>query len=264
MEEFFYYIKEKCTNEEEYAYEVLMARGFLLEDKRFVISDNSHNKDGEYLNRLLKKYNIGEVDGRIIKLTDIAGIENLYKVEDCREGEAVDYGYNWKVFRQRHHGHKVYVFDLEPFVARYIKSISACGINTWLSCDGNHQNSSANRIVIETSGGGSKVWHEILCTRFLKGQFILNWDKEFSKIKFNNKTKWKTYIELNKAAEFLYTNRIILRYAKDKAMKKISKSMIKHKSPEEINDMFINSVNKILDKIQINEISQRKTPIQGG
>ena len=43
-EEFFNAIREKCSSEEEYAVEVIRARGFLMEDKDLILGDNSYDE----------------------------------------------------------------------------------------------------------------------------------------------------------------------------------------------------------------------------
>ena len=88
MEKFFDYIKQKSTSEEEYTYEVLMARGFLLEDKRFVLSDNSHELDKKYLERIFLKYNIGQIEGNKIIISNPDKIENIFNREDVGGCEA--------------------------------------------------------------------------------------------------------------------------------------------------------------------------------
>ena len=51
IEIFFNALKEKCSSDEEYAAELLKARGFLLEDDGLILSDNSHKSGRQILER---------------------------------------------------------------------------------------------------------------------------------------------------------------------------------------------------------------------
>ena len=253
MEKFFDYIKQKSTSEEEYTYEVLMARGFLLEDKRFVLSDNSHELDKKYLERIFLKYNIGQIEGNKIIISNSDKIENIFNRKDVGGCEAAGNAYDWEMFRNRQHGFKVPVSILEPFVARYIKAISACGINTHGSCDGNHPGEKLVRI--DTSEGGCSCWHTFICKKILSRYFELDWNRTYNEIRFNKDNQWATYIELNRAADFLYSNRVEFRKVKTEAMAPLSCSELRHKTNEELNDIFINNVDNLLKNYIIGKLN---------
>ena len=92
IEKFFNPIKQKCFSKEEYAAELLKARGFLLEDNELALSDNSFfakNRwtreiidspvnDANYLNELLKDQNIGKVQGNKIIIFPNTNVEKIF------------------------------------------------------------------------------------------------------------------------------------------------------------------------------------------
>ncbi len=170
-------------------------------------------------------------------------MEYIFFVDNRIGGEAVCNLWDWRTFVYYEYPPKASVRWLEPFVARYIKAISACGVSTWLSCDGNIS-PSHNEIVIGMDGKPNKLWHKIICERCLASRFNLRWNSTFEKIRFSEKSKWRTYIELNRAAEYLYDNREKLRGIKWKATEGISTSMAVHLSDEELAKLFIDRVNE--------------------
>ena len=246
MEEFFSAIKKTCSGEEEYPVELLKARGFLLEDDKLALSNNSHPQDKEYLTKLLHEGNLGEIKEDAIILFPNGNMEQIFIV-DNRIGFETPGGLgDWRSFVYYECAPKVPVWKLEPFVARYIKAISACGVRTFLSCDGNHpeMKKPPHEIIVEPEGEASKLWHKIICQRCLSSKFNLNWNATFEKISFSETNKWRTYIELNRAAEYLYNNRIALREIRWKAAGNISNSMAVHLPNAELARIFSDRANE--------------------
>lgn len=259
VEEFFNAIRERCSSEEEYAIELLKARGFLLEDKGLVLSDNSHPRDEAYLGKILRERNLGDVnEGRII-LSPGGNLEELFFV-DNKIGVTASYGIceDWKRFVHDKFSPKISISLLEPFVARYIKAISACGVKTYLSCDGNHPESRPpHNIIVECEGPPSHRWHIIICKRCLSARFNLRWNEDYSRIRIRERDKWSTYIELNRAAAFLYHNRVALRGIRWAASETISNSMARHWPYEELSAIFSDRAIKLLDKIALQAVRDR-------
>lgn len=251
IEQFFCNIRSKCSNDMEYAIEVFRARGFLLEDG-LRMSDNAEHRDENYLNKLLLKYGIGRINNGEIILSDTNRVEQIFNLEDVGGSEAFCLGEGWKWFWKKKCARKVELELLEPFVARYVKAISACGVNTHGSCDGNHSDS-GGVLYVEPDTPASRTWYFLICKRCLSGRFNLRWNKTFTKVKFSNITKWNTYLEINNAAEFLYNNRILLRRIKAEALKSISGSMIEQLTDQEIGHIFSEAANKLFDE-QLNEL----------
>ena len=249
IEIFFNALKEKCLFDEEYAAEILKARGFLLEDDGLVLSDNSHKDDAAYLNVLLTADDLGEVkDGKIF-IAPNANVEKIFYSKLINGCEAwLGMEITWERFVHDSCAPKVPLSYLEPFIGRYVKAISACGAATWCSCDGNHPN--AQRISIDFSGEPHRFWHEIICRRCLAKRFKLNWRHEYDyfKIKFTKANKWQTYVELNRAAEFLYNNRILLRQIRREASDAIGLRMARTLPRDELSQIFSERANMLFEK----------------
>lgn len=248
--ELFEKIKNESVSEKEYVIKILKMRGFLFEEisNELYISDNSHCSDGEYLNKLLKKYKIGYVQG------DKVIIENM----ECNELIANEFcNYiqvekpscwnerDWRWFKRREHGEKVAVSCLEPFIARYIKAISACCVLTVGSCDGNH--SGKNKMYIMTEGEGSIPWLRLICEKCLNDKFDIRWTDKYRSMVFSDETKYATYYEVNKAAEYLYAKRKAIRQIKNTAFSEITNVFLKSHSSEEIEKKFIGIASELFD-----------------
>ena len=112
----------------EYLIRLIEARGFLLErnNEDYFFSDNSHKDDANYLDSLLKKHGLGYVlDNNIIlnhNQDPTRFEEEFAQNEGYRTEASLELG-NWKLFRQKIHGDKVAVAQLEAFIARYVKAI---------------------------------------------------------------------------------------------------------------------------------------------
>lgn len=248
-DEFFNAIRKRCSGEEEYATELLKARGFLLEDEGMKLSDNSHPEDEAFLRRILKAENIGTVQDGKINISSFKNIENIFKEEYVGGGEAFCTAESWQKFLHDSYAPKVPMWLLDPFVSRYIKAISACGVRTCSSCDGNHPGeSSFGRIIIEYNDDCNSLWNAIICKRCLNPRIPLNWKKEFKYIKFDSKNQWQTYLMLNQAAELLYDNRITLRRIRRQASDDTRRVMTAHTTKQDLAKAFAKSANKLMDE----------------
>ena len=258
IEKFFFQIKQKCFDKEEYAAEILKARGFLLEDDKLILSDNSHRDDAGYLNELLTRENIGEVQDNKIIIFPNANVEKIFYSSYIGGSESfLAYSITWERFLHEDFAPKVPVSLLERFIARYVKAISACGVQTHGSCDGNHYGNKRgfSKIIVEISGHPDLVWYDLIFKRCLAERFesLKNCvtDRDSSTITFNKIKKWKFYTELNQAAEFLYNNRIKLRQIRREALSEISHSMTIHLPYDELAKIFSDKANSLFDDILV-------------
>ncbi|WP_352398535.1 hypothetical protein [[Clostridium] aminophilum] len=249
--EFFEKIRSKNRSNETFVIELLKLRGFLFDDNpvNLVLSDNSHSLDEEYLLELLEKYNLGKIkDGRIeindVDCTEFIQTEfresNQIQIPSCWKNRS------WQYFKNRIHGEKVAVRYLEPFIARYIKAISACCVLTVGSCDGNHPQ--GNRMYIMMDGEGSNSWHKLICEKCLAEKFDIDWINQYTAMKFSPMNRYNTYYEVNKAAEYVYSLRKEIRNIKNAAFQDISSSYLKHHSSEEIETKFVDIAAKLFDR----------------
>ncbi len=247
IDDFFYAIKENCDSNKEYAVELLKARGFLLEDDELALSDNSHPNDEKFLDNILQQEGLGSIQNGKIALSLNGKIENIFSLQYVGGGEALSNARSWQLFVQNDYAPKVPISLLEPFVARYAKAISACGVKISSSCDGNHPEKNDPVIILTPDGEPDTLWYKIICKRCLSHRFELMWSHNYDKISFTETNKWNTYLELNRAAKFLYSNRIILRHIRNEASKSITNSMARHLSNDELSNIFSDKANKLID-----------------
>ena len=252
-EEFFEKKREGCVSEEQYLIELLRSRGFLLEEVegKYMVSDNSHAKDAEYLDTLLKKYNFGYVLNN--EITIFSNIKALLFEDEFRENIKIGsdpcrVNREWRYFKSRRHGYKAEVEMLEPYIARYVKAVSACCVLTVGSCDGNHPE--GREMYIMTPIYGSAPWHKLICKKCLVNRFDIHWINRYTGIRFTPETKYDTYYEVNRAAEFLYANRKLIREIKNEAFSGIKNSFLKTHSPEEIEKEFIGRASELFDNVK--------------
>ena len=57
-------------------------------------------------------------------------------------------------------------------------------------------------MLIMTEGEGSVLLHKRICEKCLVGRFDIDWRDEYTCVSFTTETKYHTYYEVNKAAEF--------------------------------------------------------------
>lgn len=254
-EEFFEKIRSKCASEIEFAIEIIKARGFLIDEisDEWIVSDNSHKDDGKYLDKLLRIHKIGRVvsDKIVIENTDCSEfiLDGFSKADHYRSGcESFCANRGWKYFKRREHGLKVPVCMLDPFIARYIKAISACCVSTRGSCDGDHPNRST--MVIDMQGSHDALWHSLIAEKCLLGRFDIKWSgkhEHYSTIRFGKNTKYLTYHEVNNAAELLYRNRKEIRLIKQTALADMSPKYLERHPSDEIGREFAARASELFD-----------------
>ena len=217
-------------------YKVLSARGFLLELRNGDIHmlDNNHFDDFDYLDMIFNELGIGCVNitekhtwtesvldkysdnyldkTHIVKKAvleikneiDIDILINKMLITD-RIGMVCQFGWlhQWWWFLDRINCEKVPVNILETYIARYVKGLSACGLATAVSCDGNHEGSK-NKVWIGFENYPNDLFYEAICNNVLYKKFNYKYK---SKMRFNSESQYKLYYKLNIAGEFLFNNR---------------------------------------------------------
>lgn len=243
-------VNEK-TDVKEKVIEILRFRGFLIDtvSDGYMLSDNSClPHDEKYLAKLLSENNLGTVHERRIILNedcDADKLINSFESIGIIGGEAMfSIWIDWRHFSRNSHGPKIPVERLELYVARYIKAISACGVSTWCSCDGDI---GVSRIAIYFSGYGDRAWHNILFDKFLKRRFGIERNDE-GRIRLPRHRKQEIYLAVNKAAEFLYEHRIAFRRIKKEALEGRTCSYFRHTPVEIIEKDFIEKAGALLDE----------------
>ncbi len=243
-------------------YEIFSARGFLLEfDSNFGkvrLSGNSHIEDCEFLEILQninykKIYNkphqdsIKEdnkediVQGRHVYFDNINTQQfdinnNQYLTEIFMNRIPVDifrlnWGRDWygkfNQFRKFECLPKIRVYDLEPFIARLVKSVSSIGISTWSSCEG-HWGEPA---YINFDRKYQRVWWQTIFNKFIRKKLNLicrwEWWENRCSISSPSGDLLELYLEIQDVARLIYDYRISLRNIKKDACSLLTN---KHKS----------------------------------
>ncbi len=251
--EFFNLMKKDCHSQKDYLIALLELRGFLLEKRDGIVylSDNGHKDDAEYLNSLLIKYRLGCVSNNTLVIEgdmDASLFEEEFAENKTVGGEVCIIATDWSWFRHREHGEKVPVEWLEPFIARYVKAISASCVLTAGCCDGNHPG--RDKMFLQLSGQGSIPWHRVICKYLLDDRFDIKWINDYTAVKITPDTKYDMYYELNKAAQVIYNNRIKLRTVKDKVLREMKNGYLKRSAPAVIETEFIDKVSVLLKTIK--------------
>ncbi|BBO16903.1 conserved hypothetical protein [Candidatus Brocadia pituitae] len=232
-------------------YETFAARGFMLECDRHSeyvrLAEDSHREDGEFLEALQridykKIYDkphqdaIDEHDNRdcpqnrhhYFNDIDIQSfdIHNRHYLAELFTHEIpVDlFRLNWErdrygkfeAFKACNRLPAVRVYDLEPFIARLVKSISSLGISTWSSCEG-HWGEPA---YIVFDGRYHWLWFQAIFNKYItkKLNLVCTWDwlgwDERCIIRHPRGNLLELYLEIQEVARLLYDNKILLRSIK--------------------------------------------------
>lgn len=252
-QEMFAKLVKHCKTQQDKIITILMARGFLIEQKEgeYYLSDNAAIEDLNYLQELLDTYKLGFVkneeirrysnsqnvivpySAEIIIYTD-ASIDKV--VEAFNSSKRISYEIcnkqrSWHEFFYRCYGEKIPVQFLEPYVAYYVKAISACGVATNFSCDGNHENGGS---IIVRSDYPYNIWHQWL-GKISKSEIeALNIEKG---IYFTKNNQYDLYFKLIQLANFYYRNRGILRSIKKNALSSINEKQTRNMTNDEIENL---------------------------
>lgn len=256
--------------------EVLKARGFLIDktEDGYYLSDNATIRDAEYLSEGFNKYQIGKVinneeyieksrrdwgefgesyyyrtlcpHGVKINIDQNASIEATIKFFNCKgrvRQEVSHCAETWAKFVTENFGEKASVDSLEAYVAFYVKSVSACGVNTNYSCDGNHEN--GGRILVY-SHYPSNIWHENIWRHIVQPVFgpVPFIGKE---ICFDRDSQEDAYLTVYFIAKYLYDNRFTIRWMKDQSVKGITKEFRKRHNIAEIEQFFNEECDRVID-----------------
>ena len=244
--------------------EIFSARGFLLDldgsSGKVRLSEDAHGEDGEFLEMLQhidykKMCNKPHQDALVLHNNEGAAqnrhpyFENIntqlfdidnnqYLTELFTHEIPVDlFRLNWErdqygkfdQFKKCDDLPKIRVYDLEPFIARLVKSISSAGISTWSSCEG-HWGEPA---FIVFDGKYHRLWFQAIFNKFIRKKLNLvcewewlGWDERCS-IGSQNGDLLELYLELQDVARLIYDYRIILRESKKQVCSLLTD---KHKS----------------------------------
>jgi hypothetical protein len=211
------------------------------------LSDDSHREDGEFLEvlqnieykKIYHKPHQDDIDNHDnedthqnrhvyfdnidIQLFDINNPQ--YLIELFTNEIPVDlFRLNWErdrygkfdQFKTHEQLPAIRVYDLEPFIARLVKSISSLGISTWSSCEG-HWGEPA---YIVFDGRYHRLWFQAIFNKFITKRLNLvckwdwlGWDERCS-IRSPSGNLLELYLEIQDVARLIYDCRISLRNIK--------------------------------------------------
>ena len=238
-EQFFEHICRNCITEEEKIVAILLARGFLIEKTggRYYLSDNAHAEDARYLAKAIEDYNIGKVvtdsgehifershqyDSLSPHAEEICFASNaqakqavsLFEGLEIHGGEAGANTISWQQYSHKMLGEKVKLVLLEPYIAYYVKAVSACGVYTASSCDGNHEK--RRRMIVEADEP-SDIWHRSIWEFLVKPHFG-NIPFIGNGLPLTESNQFERYLQIYEIAAFLYENRIDIRAKKQQSV----------------------------------------------
>lgn len=268
-------IIEDTMDNETAIIEILKARGFLIErtEDGYYLSDNATINDADFLEWGFYEYRIGKVVNHKdyveksrrawnelggsykykslrpncvkIMINDNASIESAIEFFTCKERigfEVPNCRRNWVQFLTERFGEKVSVQHLEAYVAFYVKAISACGVNTFFSCDGNHENGGKIYVGAEYP---SSIWHFNIWKHIVQPSFgSIPYIGEG--IYFDRKNQEKTYLMVYNIAKYLYDNRSTIQWIKELCAKSISKKFRKHHGIDEIEHFYNEECKRVI------------------
>ena len=261
--DYFNYIIRKGFNYKYSLFSLFLARGFLLDyiDENIYISDNSfdsslskkNNKisctsvsDKDDLVKILEKLSLGYIIGNELIIIKEVDLDNVYrylfedssKISISVERNKDRNGHSWSFDFTRIEPPKYPTMDLEAFIARYVKAISAAGVWTTFSCHGHVEKNTP--MYISFYGRYNGLWHKIIVDEFLNEKNInLSWNhsKDYTYIESTDELNDDLYILILKAANCIYDNRKILRSIKQELV-----NSLKYKQKECLSDQDMYSL----------------------
>lgn len=286
MSIFYLYKLIEKMNSKEAIIEVLKIRGFLIEEHEghYYFSDNAMCDDVRYLKVLLKKYKLGLIHDKNGYVTgsrrcwppfDVVARSYVYKtikpycieiviyptaeLDDAidlfydmgRNGaEAGPPKYTWDRFRIEQLPPKTRVEDMESCVAFYGKAISACGVSTSGSCDGNHENGGS---IFVFASYPYNIWHKCIWDFIITSKFgNIPYIGEKGNIKFSGEQEQADVYEMvYEIASFLYSHRMEIRKLKTECINRVGKKYIKKHTNYEIENLFVDTCRDVMKNIEI-------------
>jgi hypothetical protein len=107
-------------------------------------------------------------------------------------------------FKNVEHLPRVRVYDLEPFIARLVKSVSAIGISSWSSCEG-HWGEPA---FINFDRKYHRIWFQTILNKFIskKLDLVCKWDWWENRCTIGSPSKnlLELYLEIQEVARLIY------------------------------------------------------------
>ncbi len=239
------FVEKVTTGKSEHSdrfYEIFSARGFLLERDSgsdiVRLSKESHLDDCEFLDALQNinykkiykkphfdsieedgkedavRYRHAYYDNIDTRLFDIDNIKYLHElfthvipIDEFRLNWKRDWYGKFSQFKEVAYLPEIRVYDLEPFIARFAKAISAIGVSTWSSCEG-HWGTPAYVIFDRKY---YRIWFQTLLNKFIKKKLdlVCNWKWLDNRCTISSPGKdiMEMYLEIQDVAGLIYNFR---------------------------------------------------------
>ena len=274
-------IKQTDSNDKNIV-RIIRARGFFIEEKngKYFVSDNASIGDVGYLKELFERHKIGSIidpdkyDTRrrvqrrpndlpyvydyqvIIPETIEVYINEKATIESAIElfldmgqnsSQAGPCRYKWLPFTVETLTGKISASYLEAYVAFYVKAVSACGVQTCYSCDGNHKN--GGRIYVH-SDYPWELWHSCIWRYIVQAKYG---DVPYigSGIVFDDTNQKEVYRLVYDIATYLYDNRAEIRKLKNLTVENINKKYRKTHSEQEIEQFYFEECERVFNNTKI-------------
>lgn len=173
----------------------------------------------------------------------------LYKKDSMAYME-VSFYHDEKIWNDSFAGYKLF-YDvdplcLEPYIARYIRMINRCGMETFFSCDGWHEKPEKSReMVILFRDRYAWLWHKQLCEIIEIGEYCLwkhvNEGSDYiARIKLprEDKQKIQIYNQIERAAEIFDKEEANLKKLKESIVCEVRANDMDTLSNNEIESIF--------------------------
>ena len=248
---------------------IMRARGFFIDnvDDLYYLSDNATYNDCKYLDELLQKYNVGKIIGLQTKqscsrnehlvvvpktaqiiFNEAIEIDTLIKLfEDTGRysTEVCMIRGSWKKFLHDGYGRKCSIRMLEPYVSYYVKAISACGMITNYSCDGNHEDGGIIQVGFEYP---SSVLYELISREYLTEMFPRINNINFGGIRYEENSKYEMFYKLYECADYLYNNRLKFLQIRWEISAHLKQKKIRNLKDNEVEKMYKDAFYEIIRK----------------
>ncbi|MCP5002897.1 MAG: hypothetical protein GY941_02955 [Planctomycetes bacterium] len=244
-------------------FEIFSSRGFLLDydtDSGEVrLSTESHVEDGIFLEVLQNtnyKKNFSQshedsidkdngqtgiaekrhaffdtIDTRKFDINNGKYLTELFMNQIPVDQVRLNWGRDWygkfNQFKAVEHLPKIRVYDLEPFIARLVKAVSAIGISSWSSCEGHW----GERAFINFDRKYHRTWFQTILNNFVRRRLhlVCDWDwwENRCTIGSPGNDLLKLYLEIQEVARLINENKWLLGSVKKECCTQLTG---KHKS----------------------------------
>ena len=155
--------------------------------------------------------NYDNIDTQLFDIDNIKYLHELFThvipIDEFRLNWERDWYGKFSQFKEVVHLPEIRVYDLEPLIARFAKSISSIGISTWSSCEG-HWGTPAYVIFDRKY---HRIWFQTLLNKFIKKKLnlVCNWKWLDNRCTISSPGKdiMEMYLEIQEVARLIYNYR---------------------------------------------------------